>query len=60
MGLEMKTDCLGCDATFAKDGEAYICTHECTWCRVCAEQRAYVCDNCQGELVRRPRPPVKS
>jgi hypothetical protein len=34
---------------------AYICSYECTYCASCAEQMNFVCPNCEGELVRRPR-----
>ncbi|WP_342342023.1 DUF1272 domain-containing protein [Saccharibacillus kuerlensis] len=36
--------------------EAYICVHECTFCHNCTTQMSYVCPNCNGELVKRPRP----
>ena len=41
-----------CDA---RDGEAFICSHECTFCGDCATALEHVCPNCSGELVRRPR-----
>ena len=56
MALEMRGSCERCSATLAAADEAYICTFECTWCVVCAGELAYVCPNCGGELVRRPRP----
>jgi uncharacterized protein len=42
------------------DGEAFICTFECTFCADCAGALEHVCPNCGGKLVRRPRrgPPV--
>ncbi len=55
MGLEMKTVCKSCGAALTNDGEAYICSWECTYCPACAEQHARVCPTCGGELVRRPR-----
>ncbi len=29
--------------------------YECTFCRDCAKQMEFVCPNCGGELVQRPR-----
>lgn len=56
MALEMRTECERCQAPTAKEGEAYICTFECTFCADCSDEMAYLCPNCGGELVRRPRP----
>ena len=55
MGLELKGACEKCEATLAPGGVAYICTYECTFCTGCAGQMNFVCPNCEGELVRRPR-----
>ena len=55
MALEMKTACERCGATLAVDGEARICSFECTFCPACADAMESVCPNCGGELVRRPR-----
>jgi hypothetical protein len=55
MGLEMRDKCEKCDAELSANGEAYICSHECTFCTACAEGMNHVCPNCGGELVRRPR-----
>ena len=55
MGLELKGACEKCEATLAPGGVAYICTYECTFCAGCAGQMNFVCPNCEGELVRRPR-----
>jgi hypothetical protein len=55
MGLELKSECEKCGATLAPDGVAYICSYECTFCASCAGQMTFVCPNCEGELVRRPR-----
>ena len=55
MALEMKTGCERCGAPLEPAGEAYVCSHECTFCAACAEGMAHVCPNCGGELVRRPR-----
>ena len=55
MALEMRGECETCRAALAADGEAWICSYECTFCDACAEKRAHACPNCLGELVRRPR-----
>jgi uncharacterized protein len=55
VSLEMKTACEKCGVPLAQDGEAVICSYECTFCVDCAEAMERVCPNCGGELVRRPR-----
>ena len=55
MALEMRTRCEGCDAPLGQDGDARICSYECTFCPDCTEAMAGVCPNCGGELVARPR-----
>ncbi len=55
MALELRTRCERCDAALAPDGDAAICSYECTFCPGCAEAMAHVCPNCGGELVPRPR-----
>ena len=55
MVLELKQACEKCGAALAPSGMAYICSYECTFCASCAEQMKFVCPNCEGELVRRPR-----
>src|SRR6059058_4916694 len=55
MALELKNTCEKCRAALAPSGGAYICSYECTYCASCAKQMNFVCPNCQGELVRRPR-----
>jgi uncharacterized protein len=54
MSLEMRPACERCGVALAADGEAYICSHECTFCADCTAARENVCPNCGGELVRRP------
>ncbi|MBD0291878.1 MAG: DUF1272 domain-containing protein, partial [Thermoleophilia bacterium] len=44
-----------CRATLPTDGDAFICSYECTFCPACAGALAVACPNCGGELVRRPR-----
>jgi hypothetical protein len=51
----MRTACERCAAAVAPDGEATICSYECTFCRECAAALGHVCPNCGGELVARPR-----
>jgi uncharacterized protein len=55
MSLEMRDHCERCDVALRPDGEAYICSHECTFCRSCADGLELVCPNCGGELVPRPK-----
>jgi hypothetical protein len=55
MALEMRTVCERCGASVAPDGEARICSFECTFCVPCADELEGVCPNCSGELVARPR-----
>ena len=55
MALAMKDDCEICRAPLPPHAEAYICSHECTFCPSCTENRAGICPNCGGELVVRPR-----
>ena len=55
MTLEMRDRCERCGVGLAPDGEAFICSHECTFCRPCAEAMDFVCPNCGGELVARPK-----
>jgi len=55
MALEMKKECEKCGRPLAAEGEAYICTYECTFCGDCSASLKAICPNCGGELVRRPR-----
>jgi hypothetical protein len=55
MALEMRATCERCSASLAEDGEAFICSYECTFCRACTEAMKQRCPNCGGELVARPR-----
>ncbi len=55
MALELKPACERCGAALASDGDAEICSYECTFCVACAVSLDHVCPNCGGELVRRPR-----
>ena len=55
MTLEMRTECERCGAALTADGEARICSYECTFCPACAETMSRVCPNCGGDLVPRPR-----
>jgi hypothetical protein len=55
MALEMRDRCERCGAGLAPDGEAFICSYECTFCSACAEGTARICPNCGGELVPRPK-----
>jgi hypothetical protein len=55
MALEMRAECERCGAQLAHEGEAVICSFECTFCPACGEVLEHVCPNCGGELVPRPR-----
>jgi len=58
--ITMKTSCETCQRALPADGEAYICSFECTFCADCAASTNLVCPNCGGELLRRPRRKVSS
>ncbi|WTL36168.1 DUF1272 domain-containing protein [Nocardia sp. NBC_01503] len=52
----MRTRCERCEAVdLPADGPAVICSYECTFCEACGRTMNYVCPNCGGELVARPR-----
>jgi len=55
MSLEMRPVCERCSARLDANGEAFICSFECTYCAACTEALGAICPNCSGELVRRPR-----
>jgi uncharacterized protein len=54
MALEMRDRCERCGVGLVPDGEASICSYECTFCRSCADDMSLRCPNCGGELVPRP------
>lgn len=54
MALEMKIVCEKCGRALPADGEAYICSYECTFCPDCMRSLSAICPNCGGELVQRP------
>jgi hypothetical protein len=51
----MRGECERCGAALAPDGDAVICSYECTFCRSCGETVDLTCPNCGGELVTRPK-----
>jgi hypothetical protein len=51
----MRAQCERCGASLAADGDAVICSFECTFCAGCGESMEHVCPNCGGELVPRPK-----
>jgi hypothetical protein len=55
MALEMRAVCERCGNALTLDGDARICSFECTFCVACADSMDQVCPNCGGELVARPR-----
>jgi len=54
--MEFRTECGRCHRALTESDAAYLCSHECTFCPTCYRRLNYVCPNCSGELVRRPRP----
>ena len=55
MTLEMRAVCERCGAPLVDDGEAFISSHECTFCPACTESLERTCPNCSAELVARSR-----
>jgi hypothetical protein len=53
--MEYRHECGRCHSSLTDGGSAYFCAHECTLCATCAREVRFVCPNCEGELVRRPR-----
>ncbi|MCI4342998.1 MAG: GNAT family N-acetyltransferase [Thermoplasmata archaeon] len=53
--MDFRIECERCHAGLTEVGPAYFCAHECTYCATCARHVGFVCPNCSGELVRRPR-----
>lgn len=51
----MKNACEACESALPPESEAYVCSFECTFCPACAQRTSYVCPNCGGELLLRPR-----
>ena len=60
MALEMRAQCEKCQASLPHEGEAFICSYECTFCSSCTTEMAGRCPNCGGELLARPRRRKKS
>ena len=54
-GLTMRESCERCRRELPANGDARICSYECTFCMECAARLHAVCPNCGGELVARPR-----
>jgi hypothetical protein len=59
--LQLRPNCECCDIDLGPDsGEARICSFECTFCADCCDRVLKgKCPNCGGELVARPRRPLK-
>jgi two-component system LytT family sensor kinase len=55
MQLTMKAECERCGRSLVADGEAFICSYECTFCPTCFSDLHGTCANCGGELSRRPQ-----
>ncbi len=60
MALGMKSTCERCQSQLNPQGDAYICSFECTFCPACAKALDSACPNCGGELIRRPRQKANS
>lgn len=59
--LEMRPECEKCKTPLDHEGEACICSYECTFCGPCTESMNGTCPNCGGELLPRPkRRPAKA
>ncbi len=58
--LELRPGCECCNVDLPPQSEqALICSFECTFCAHCASSKlGFICPNCGGELVARPRRPV--
>jgi len=54
IGLAMKRLCERCNTPLRTDGDAFICSYECTFCPKCASDLGR-CPNCGGQLVARPK-----
>jgi hypothetical protein len=59
MALQLKSHCERCGQGIEHNDKAYICVYECTFCLACTLWLGFICPNCGGELVRRPRPKGK-
>lgn len=55
MALDYKTTCEKCNTQLNMQSEACICSYECTFCETCSEEMNFICPNCNGELVKRPK-----
>ena len=60
MALEMRERCEKCQTPLSHEGDAYICSDECTFCVACGNAMATTCPNGGGELLGRPRRRAKS
>lgn len=54
--MEFQPECGRCHGALAPGESAYICALDCTFCPTCVRELKFVCPNCRGEVVRRPRP----
>ncbi|KEI71899.1 alginate lyase [Endozoicomonas elysicola] len=55
MMMKMKKHCQQCQAKTDEADLAFICSFECTFCSTCADHQDFICPNCNGELLQRPR-----
>jgi uncharacterized protein len=56
MSLEMRAGCERCGVELPPNAQnALICSYECTFCSLCADEIGFICPNDGGELLKRPR-----
>ena len=55
MALELKSQCEKCNTALPDESDAYIRSFACTFCSACTDRMQKLCQNCGGELLRRPR-----
>ena len=56
--LQLRPNCLCCDADLPPHADARICSFECTFCADCCASLNSIFPNCGGELVARPKRPA--
>ena len=53
--MNYRRECGRCHTPLSDDASAYFCADESTFCPKCYRELRFVCPDCSGELVRRPR-----
>ncbi|HYA54139.1 MAG TPA: GNAT family N-acetyltransferase [Thermoplasmata archaeon] len=54
--MERRSECGRCGTSLGEDASAYVCAKDSTFCPTCYRRLRYLCPDCGGELVRRPKP----